>query len=395
MSVIRVLHIIDNINIDSGISSFVMNIYRHIDTKLIQFDFLVSHRGYERGKTYEEEIHTLGGKIFYFGTPLSIKGLVKSTIYAKKFFKENVSNYDIVHLHTPTIAKFTIKYAKRYGIKEIITHSHSTMTSTKLWKAVINSYLISCIKKYTNHFWACSTEAAEFLFGKEFCMRNKIEIVRNAIEPEKYAFSQQKRCEMRQKLSLDGSVVLVHVSNFSPIKNLSFMIPVIQKVIELKGGYRFLFVGDGPTKKSIEKELLRKGLFEHCVFVGQTDDVSVYLQAADAFFMPSLTEGFGVAAVEAQANGLKCLLSDTITREVNAGQVTFIPLKVELWVDIILNLDISSNLERSKNSENFTKSELNIYNEINHIQNLYIEIAKIKNDKQNTRSNIFKHVNSK
>lgn len=368
---IRVLHIIDNINIDAGVSSVVMNIYRFIDRNLIQFDFLVSHIGNERGKTYAMEIDKLGGHIYYFGAPLSFPGILTAPNAAKKFFKNNYKSYDVVHLHTPTIAEFTIKYARRYGIKYIITHSHSTITSLNPIKSAINSYLITRIKKYSSDYWACSTEAAKFMFGGLNINNINVNILKNAIGFEQFAFNAVSRKLIRQELGLLNKIVLIHVSNFSPIKNLEFIVPIIKEISRLTSNYHFIFVGNGPTKKNIEGLVELNKLSNFCLFIGQTDDVKSYLQAADAFFLPSLSEGFGVSAVEAQASGLKCLLSETITREVNAGLVDFLPLNTETWVKYILDIEIIKDEERTRLSHLLSQSDFNMKNEIEKIQSLY------------------------
>lgn len=114
---IRILQIMDNIAVSSGVSSVVMNIYRNINREMIQFDFLVSNQA---ERSYEEEIKSYGGEIYYTGNPLSPKTLISTCIKNKRFFKENSENYVAAHLHSPTITDMTIKYANKYGIRNII-----------------------------------------------------------------------------------------------------------------------------------------------------------------------------------------------------------------------------------------------------------------------------------
>lgn len=375
MKQIKVLQVIDNINVDSGVATSVMNIYRHIDLGVIQFDFFVCHDGTNRGSTYADEIGEKGGKVFYFGSPLSLRTLRASVKKAKSFFKENIQEYDVIHLHTPTIAEFTLKYAKRYGAKSTVTHSHSTMTSLNPVKRIINAYLISKIKKYTDHFWACSTEAAEFLFGEDACKEGRVQVIHNAVEHQRFSFDPKKRLEARESLGVGDRTVFVHVSNFSPIKNLRFIVPVIESVLKIRRDVLFLFVGDGVTRKAVESALIGKGLGDACLFAGRTTDVGRFLQAADAFFLPSLKEGFPVAAVEAQANGLKCFLSDTITREVNVGQITYLPLDKNKWVEEFLGVSVSQDSDRLKASCQFMNSELTVEKIAKNVQRLYESVV--------------------
>lgn len=372
--IIQVLHIIDNINIDSGVSSVVMNLYRHIDRELIQFDFLVCRRGIERGVTYDEEIHSLGGDVFYFGSPLSIRGLVKSTYNVKKYFKHNANNYNIVHLHSPTIAEFTLKYAKHYGINTIIVHSHSSMTSQNRLKAFVNTFLISRIKKYANYRWACSNEAAEFLYGKNFCSSNEIVLLKNAIDPDIFQFDANQRKILRTKLNLNNKRVFVHISNFSSIKNIMFLIPVIRKTTAHDSNIRYLFVGNGPTKNIFQQGLKQNKLNKYCLFTGVTEEVHKYLSASDAMVLPSIKEGLPVTTIEAQANGLKCFISNTITHECDVGNVDFIELSADKWIEKINSFVPSTNEVREQHSQEFRNSLFNIAKEANHLKELYLAL---------------------
>lgn len=364
----RILQIIDNINIDAGVASIVMNIYRNIDRSKYQFDFLVSHHGYNRGKTFESEIELMGGKIFYFGAPLS-KNLLSATHKARVFFRDHSTEYDVVHLHTPTIAEFTIRFAREYGIRSIITHSHSAMTSTNVAKAKINEFLIERMKKYTNNYWACSSAAADFLFGN---MESKsVVVIENAISPFPFSFNDNTRKSIRAKMMLENKTVFVHVSNYTKIKNVHFIVPILKAIVNQNPLFHFMFVGDGPELASVKELVNQLMLTSNCSFVGATDEVGKYLQGADAFFMPSLTEGFGIAAVEAQAAGLPCFLSEGVPREVEVGHVTYIPLSEQLWFEKMNSFRKITDIERKQMSDLFYSSHLNIRNSILGIQKAY------------------------
>ena len=365
---IKVLQIMDNIAVCSGVSSVVMNIYRNINREIIQFDFLVSNR--------EEEIQGYGGHIYYTGNPLSPKTLISTCIKNKRFFKENSKNYVAAHLHSPTIADMTIKYANNYGLKNIIMHSHSTMFSSNRLKTIINTYLRRNIFKYANLYFACSTEAAEFLYGKEFCKEHKIEVIKNAVEPEKYMFDADSKRKIIDEWKWNSNTVVAHVSNFSSIKNVAFLIPVIEKVIESRKDIRFLFIGDGATRNDIEIGLTNKNLQEYCKFLGPTNKVNYFLNAADVLVLPSIKEGLPVSVVEAQANGIQCLVSDAVTREVNTGNVQFIQLKEDEWVNKICKCKSISDSERIKMCMDFKKSCFNIEKEVRRLENIYLQLEQ-------------------
>lgn len=368
---IKILQIMDNIAVSSGVSSVVMNIYRNINKEMIQFDFLISNR---TEQSYEDEIQKYGGKIFYTGNPLSPKTLFSTCMANKRFFKENSGNYVAAHLHSPTISDMTIKYANKYGLKNIIMHSHSTIFSSNRLKMIVNTYLQRNITRYANIYFACSTEAAEFLYGKEFCKKHKIELIKNAVEPEKYLFNTESKRNIINEWGWNDNMVVTHVSNFSPIKNVAFLIPVIEKVIEYRKDIRFLFIGDGPTKNEVETSLKNKNLQEYCKFLGSTNKVNYFLNVADVLILPSIKEGLPVSVVEAQANGIQCLVSDTVTREVNTGNVQFIRLEENEWINKICECRSISNTERMKKCMNFEKSCFNIKNEVKRLEKIYLHL---------------------
>lgn len=366
----RVLQIVDNIVQGSGVSSVVMNLYKNIDRTKIQFDFLVCCK---KDFSYEKQIEELGGRVFYVGNPLSTKTFFMSISNIKKFLKNN-SCYDIVHLHTPTIAFFTLRYAKKYGIKNRIVHSHSTMMSQSIIKTIINNFLISRIKNYSNVFWACSTEAAEFLYGKKWIRSHKYTIINNAVDCNRFSYDESTKTAIRNELNCSGKKVFCHVSNFAPVKNILFLIEVIKNAVKLDDNILVLMVGAGGSFDTVVKKVNEYGLRKYFHFVGKTNKVNDYLCASDCLLLPSLKEGLPVSVVEAQSCGLPCFISDTITKEVNVCNVHYIPLKAEKWIESVCSFLPLDNKSRQYNSLMFTKSKFSIKEEAERVKSLYMEM---------------------
>jgi len=369
----KVLYVLDNLSIASGVSSIVMNLYRNMNRDKIQMDFLVCAK---QENSYQEEIEKLGGKVFYTGNFLSPKQIFLAISNSRRFFKEHSSEYDIVHLHSPTIAMFTLKYAKKYGVPIRIVHSHSTMMSVSKLKNIVNAFLISQIKRYANNFFACSTEAARFLYGEKFCKTHKIELIHNAVDCSRFIYSKEGAKATRKKLGIcDDDTVFVNVSNYSPIKNHIFLTDVIQKFKLSDKKVKFLFIGDGPTKQQFKEEIKKRDLENLCIFVDKTDKVSDYLCAADAAILPSIKEGLPLTLVESQASGLPFFASDTVTREVCVRQGEFVALDTNEWYQKLNVFKVLSEEERKNNSEMFKASEFNISTEAERVWNLYKELA--------------------
>lgn len=365
----KVLFVLDNLSADSGVSSVVMNLYSRMEN--VQSDFLIFWQG---KYSLAEEVRRRGSRVYVLKNLLSPKTVLQAVIQTKQFFQEHASEYDVVYLHSPTLNEFTLRFAKKYGVPNRIIHSHSSMTSTNPVKKVLNQILTRNVTRYANHYWTCSDNAANFLYGEDFVKTQKVEMVYNGILPENFAFDPQVREQMRQELGLENKTVFCHVSNFSPIKNLPFLVPVMTQVKEQNPDARFLFVGDGPAKAEFEAILQETGLQDVCTFVGRQQKVLAYLQAADALLLPSLKEGLPVTVVEAQANGLPCFVADTITRQCNVGGVTYLPLEQRTWSDALSHLPAYDKEARTESSREFAQSNFNISKEAKRVENLFLRM---------------------
>jgi len=371
----RVLQVLDNLSRDSGVSSVVVNLYNHIDQKRVRMDFLIFKEGND---SYIDEIESSGGKVYCLKNPLSIKQVLLAIIQIDRFFKTHSNEYDVIHVHSPSLCEFTLKPAMKNGIKSRIIHSHSSMTSPSRVKRLLNSYLQRNIQKYANYFWACSHEAAVFLYGEALVNQNKVTIIRNAINPEKYHFDDSVRTLIRNSVEWNDKTICIHISNYSRIKNVQFLVAVIKKLTDNYSTYRFLFIGDGPTKNELEEMLEKENLSKYCFFTGRTNRVSDFLNAADLLLLPSLKEGLPVVVVEAQATGLPCILSNTITKEVNVGNVQYVNLNFDEWIDTIVQTRKCNSEDRSTASESFRNCRFNILKEAERVQALYNNLGRDK-----------------
>ena len=362
----RVLYILSNLAIDSGISSAIMELYRHMEH--VEIDFLVLK---EYKTSHFDELHQRGSNVYYVGNVLHPKTMFSALKKIKCFFKEHAHEYQAVHLHAPNISRFTLKYAKKFGIPNRIIHSHSSMTSPNKVKAMVNRFLIGG-KRYANMFFTCSPEAADFLYGKNFA--KPVEMIKNAVDAKQFHFDKDMRLAVRDEFGLKDKKVIAHVSNFSPIKNVLFLLPVMQQVVKKDKDAVFLFIGDGPMKSALENKVKELGLEEHVHFIGRQPDVYRFLCASDLLLLPSIKEGLPVVTIEAQACGLSCFVTDTITKECNIGLTEFLPLTAELWANRICNFQPLSEDDRLNISADFIHCPYNIANEAKRVENLYLNL---------------------
>ncbi len=183
---------------------------------------------------------------------------------------------------------------------------------------------------------AASEEAAAALYGPGWRNNPRLQFVRCGVDLEAFT-AHSGQAAMRDKLGLPKRARVVgHVGRFTEAKNHLFLLEVAQEVLTRRPDVVFLLVGDGPLRHQIEERIFRCGLQSRVILTGMRSDVAeLMLGAMDLFCMPSLFEGLPVAAVEAQAAGLPCLISADVTREVDIvpGAVKFLPraLGAEGW----------------------------------------------------------------
>ena len=327
---IRILHVVSKLSINSGVMNVIMNYYRYIDRTKIQFDFLYFE---ERMPDFKKEIENFGGKVYFVHKP-SLKRCINIYKEFNSFFELNAAKYTAVHLHEVYLVHFIKHFCKKYNIKHLITHAHTTKYSDNPKNALRNRIMCLGLNDVATDLFACSKAAGEFYYGKEAVDSGKVKIIPNAINLENYKFNEAIRNKIRKELNIEDKFVVGHIGRMAPPKNQKFLLKIFSEVKKEKNNAILLMIGDGPLKSEIEKEIDNLNIRDSVILLGVRNDVPELLMAMDVFVLPSLYEGLPVVCVEAQATGLRCILSDRITEEVDCGNCEFITLKnsVAIWV---------------------------------------------------------------
>ncbi len=331
-----------------GVEQVVMNYYRHIDRSRVQFDFIVC----EGSKLIpSDEIQGLGGRVFMVSSYANVVAFMRQLrqlIHAER--------WKIVHSHINALSVFPLYAAKLENVPVRIAHSHSTSGKGELFKNLAKFLLKTQANRFPTHRFACGQYAGEWLFGKN----EHFEIIRNAIELRRFAFTPSARAEVRKELGIEENQFVVgHVGRFMAQKNHQFLIEVFRRVVELRDDALLLLVGEGELKNEIAQLVREAGLANRVVFLGQRSDVERIYQAFDVFCLPSLYEGLCLVGIEAQSNGLACIFSDSITREVDVTKSTrFLPINdSEPWAQAICQ--VSPGYRNAVNPIDFSAYEIN------------------------------------
>lgn len=338
---VRVLHIVRKMDM-GGVQSMIMNYYRNIDRSKIQFDFVVQEK--ETGY-FDREIELLGGKIYRIPP---VKNIISYYQSLNKIFKEN--DYEIIHTHQNFANVHALFLAYINQIRNRISHSHNNFQERRIIRKFIKIWLRILINKFSTEKFACSINAGIWLYGKKMYDNGKVTIINNAIETEKFVFNMGIRERLRENLKLDNSLVVGHIGNFFEQKNHKFIIEIFEEIYKNNYNSVLLLVGKGELRVDIEKLVKNKGLDRNVFFLGVRKDISDLLNIFDVFIFPSFHEGLPVTLVEAQASGLKCIISDKITKEIDlTGLTEYLPLEkgAKYWANVVLNSD--SNIIKRKN----------------------------------------------
>ena len=364
----KILHMTPPI-INNGVYKYIFNHMAYIDRERFQFDFLTRN---EKALAATEEYQKYG---------FSIQSFCNTERNNEEDMRKEISEilsqgYDAIHLHTSFWRGFLIEQiAMEMKIPKVIVHSHSTWVDVKDDKKreeilrIHNGYKEKFDFRYATDVCACSGMAGDWLYGDQI-PREKIQILPNAIDVEKYSFRPEIRDSIRKRLGLENKTIIGSVGRYCYQKNQEFLIKAFAKARERNRQLFLLLIGGGELKTELKKLIADLELKDAVCCLNWQDNVQEYFQAMDVFCLPSLFEGLGITCIEAQAAGLKCLLSDAIPKEAEVTDlVTFLPLKEQVWAEEMAGSVQAG--ERDRKDVEIEKAGYDIKTAVKKLENLY------------------------
>ncbi|WNQ12702.1 glycosyltransferase family 1 protein [Paenibacillus aurantius] len=336
MKKVRVLHVMGGLWC-GGTESYVMNMFRSIDREKVQFEFLI----HERAKAhYDDEVLSLGGRIYRIPDRTEI-GTIRYLWHLIWTLKQ--IRPDIIHAHAMFNAGVVMLAAFLVGIRKRVCHSHSTDDQAEfvgLSRKLFQFIMRLCVQLFSTDYAACSETAAQFLFGSKRVEAGEVRVINNGINLSKFLEVETQKVDIiRRELQIsENRYVIGLVSRLVEVKNPLFFIGLLEKLCEVHKDIMVVVVGEGPLKPVIEEEVSKRNLGEHVRLTGNRDDVHLMMSIFDIFMLPSFFEGLGIVAIEAQARGVPCLLSEKVPlrTDLGLGLVQFLPLDDEQrWIDAI------------------------------------------------------------
>lgn len=333
---IRILHVLGNVQL-GGAESRIMDLYRHLDRKRVQFDFLVHTK---QAGHFDKEIKKLGGRI-YRVPRFQIYNYFSYRKAVKKFFHEH-HDFRAVQGHMTSTASIYLPIAKKAGIPVTIAHARSAGVDQGI-KGRLTRWMRRNLAEKTDFMFTCSKLSGISVFGEKAVQAGKTILIPNAIDCPAFACDAVKRNKMRKELGLESQYVIGHVGRFHYAKNHEYLLKIFaelcNKEAEGERKYALLLLGEGAGMEAARRLAKELGIEENVHFLGNHSNIADSYQAMDYFIYPSRFEGMPGTIVEAQANGLRCLMSDTICEEVIATELVktmSIEEEPEKWAEYVI-----------------------------------------------------------
>ncbi len=378
-----------------GIEAFIFANLRKMNRNKVNFDFLVTRDQHE---FYDDELDKLGCKkivLNYKRYNNSILNPISQAIAFYKFCKENKNKYPIIHFQSIGANGFLdIIAAKMAGIPCRIAHSHiandikpqhNTKSEKigKLRKIIVlarQSIIRKLVTKFSTHYFGCSKMACEWMFTKKINESGKSIVVKNPIDVQKFRFDREIRNKIRKDLNIEDKFVIGHVGRFVFSKNHDFLLEVFARIRKQNENVVLVLVGGGKLENEIIEKIKQLDIESSVILYGETKDVNYMYSAFDLFMFPSLYEGLGIVLVEAQANGLSVMGSNTIPEEVKLTKnFYFCDINnVDDWVNIFNN-NRKNLIRNNENYNDIIKSGYDISDVATFLENTYLKLRESVN----------------
>ena len=247
---IRVLQVFAALD-SGGVSNFVMNLYREMDTEQIQFDFAMT-AGVK--SLYDDEVLSRGGRIFYFDPE------EKLTDNLRRVLREE-GPFQVVHSHLFFYSGLVLAEAKKAKVPIRIAHAHNAHTgeSRSVPRIAYERGMQVLIRANATHMLGCSEKACRYVFGDKIMKDPRVAVMPDGIDCDRFAFNPEVREQVRKGYGLDGKFVIGHVGHFNPAKNHEKILSVFAEVCHRREDAALLLVGDGELSSRCKRGAFGEG----------------------------------------------------------------------------------------------------------------------------------------
>lgn len=349
----RLLCVLSSLNA-GGAETYLMKLYRTIDRSKYQMDFCIN---VNEKCFYEDEVIRLGGKIFRIPYKSASLKEFKKGLYG--VVHDNKYEF-VLRVTSNTMGLMDLKIAKKAGARLCSARSSNSSDGNGIKSLAAHMLGRALYGKYADVKIAPSDLAAKYTFGQRAYRNGDVKILHNAVDLKRFYFDKASAIDIRKEFAVEDTRIIGHIGRFSEQKNHFFLLKVFAEIHSIDPNTVLMLVGQGELEEEIRHKAAKMGLSDHIIFTGVRPDIAGILSAMDVFVFPSLYEGMPNTVIEAQATGLPCLISDTITEEANiTGSVKYMSLRCSEreWAETALQM---INTEREDTKKIFIDNKYDI-----------------------------------
>ena len=358
-----------------GRESYIMTQYSCIDTSKFQYDFVFTDKFRPFPKKYLNDVLSRGGNIFYLKNKKQWIDFLSEHKDYDYFITNSCSFFESFFFH-PRLDGFS-------NFKKIIVHCHigRKYPFSGFDKLFHNVEMLVGRAQFGNKDiikWACSDIAGKWHFGDNA----NFEIIKNGIFIENFTYNEKWRKEIREEFNFsDSDFIIGNVGRVHMQKNQLFLIDLLAKVKEIIPTAKLMIVGPIHQKTLfmyLKHKIRKYNLETSVIFANQRNDTNKFYSAFDIFAFPSIFEGLGIVAIEAQAAGLPCLFSDAVPKAVRTREkyCQFLSNNIDSWrnaiIDIYNDKDRINLRSKSESADLVAKAGYDVKQETKRVENLLI-----------------------
>ncbi len=326
-----------------GTDTFVVNLCKGLNKE--KYDITVINPDNRPEKMVREQDIIEAGCTLLRTSPL-IGSKSKFIHFCKLYKILKKGKYDVFHTNIDLFNGPQLFIAWLAGVPIRCCHSHNTMQQRSVVRGMTFSIRIyQFVMKwmcwtFSNRRLGCSEAAMDFLFtGKNWRQSKYPFVINNGIDIKNFRLPMDVE-KKKDELGIKAKYNIITIGRIIPQKNPIFITDVFSELCKIRNDVDLVWIGIGDKENKCREILKNNGALERVHFLGSRTDVNEILPCCDLFFLPSLFEGLGIVVIEAQAAGLKCLVSDVVPREANCGLVKYMSLycSKQKWVYMISDM---------------------------------------------------------
>lgn len=284
-----------------GVEEHICGLLRNVSRDSVRAQLVCDPSLYERFRS------AISDDIKIRALRLSSPGDVTGAIQLARLLMRE--HFQIVHSHMFWSSLFASPIARLCGVPIIVETLHGTEAWRKGWKA---SYLIDrATTRFVSKYVAVSEYDARFLEQKKGVPREKIAVIHNGVDLERFANATSKRKAIRQVIgSEDSDCILIMVARFHAGKGHRILFEAMRELVQVHPRLRLICLGEGEEEQQL-RELRRTFGLERCIQLpGYQQNVAEWIAAADINVLPSFYEGLPLTILEAMASGVPTVASN-------------------------------------------------------------------------------------